>query len=430
MTTVVRVLAVPLLVVSAFATGCPARRDDASGGGTSQTSTGTIASAQRPITGSTATPLPSDLSGLAEAPLLATLPAGVALPPDVAASEPDSWGIELEWSVRLRFAAGPAIERQPWTTLLSGGRITMKLGAPVFVDDRSELRASVGWVGALHVWGSQASAHYRVLPPGSLRAFLNEGRADVVPLAPARVVGGEPGDRLGRKTERVTITTAYGTLELEQIVAPASVRPPLAGDARPPGDAGQTSLSLEGAGDPLCRLLLELVAADRVASGEPCRVDRVPVLADVAYATGGGLTFEATSLHERMVPRWEITFPPAGAPLSPTLSPVPAAHLLVTADALLALRARGEVAQLVLQNDAASPRVAVVDGLAVATIPPGQNAVLDVRAGTYLLEWRTPIGELVERAIEVAAPGRAAAAQLSPVWPAIAAAIPSARIGP
>jgi hypothetical protein len=278
--------------------------------------------------------------------------------------------------------------------------------------------------------GAPEAPPLAVLPAGSLRAFLNEGRADVVPLAPARVVVSEASTRLGRKTERATVTTAYGVLELDQIVAPASLRPAPTGDARPPGDAGGTALSLDGAGEPLCRLLLELVAADRVASGEPCRADRVPVFADVAYATGGGLTFEATSLHERSVPRWEITFPPTGAPLSPALSPAPAAHLLIADDALVAVRARGEIAQLVLQNDAGAPRVAVVDGIAAAIIPPGMQATLSVRAGTYLLEWRTPIGELVERSMEVTAPGRATAAQLSPTLPEIAAAIPSARIGP
>jgi hypothetical protein len=394
------------------------------------------------MAGSITAPLPGDPPGAPEMLALAALPAGVALPADIAASEPDAWGIELEWSVRARFAASPPTElgavvtayptasRDGWSTMLSSGRVSMKLGAPAFVDDHSELRAAVGWVGAIHVWGAPASAHYRVLPAGSLRAFLTEGRADVVPLAPARVSMGEPGSRLGRKTERATITTSYGTIELEQIVAPASLRPAIAqGDARAP-DASGTALSLEGAGDPLCRSLLELIAADRVASAEPCRVDRVPIYVDVAYTTGGELTLEATSLRERTVPRAEIGFPPPGASLSPALAPFANAHLLVSADAFLAVRPRGEVAQLVFQNDARSPRLALLDGVSIATIPAGEKVTLDVRAGTYLAEWRTPIGELVEGAVEVTAPGRVVAAQLSPTLPAIAAAIPSARIGP
>ena len=443
MTKLVSVLAPPVLAtLASLSIACPARRDDPSGPGAATNVTSTVASAQRPITGSVAAPFPSDLPGNPEAIALAALAAGVVLPVDASATEPDPWGIELEWSVRPRFVASPPIElgavptaypaspRDAWKTLLGAGRVSMKLAPPVLVDDRSELRASVGWAGAIHVWGPQTNARYRVLPPGSLRVFLAEGRADVVPLAPARVVATEAGTRLGRKTERATITTAYGTLDLEQIVAPASLRPPPTGDARPAADAGGTAFTLEGAGDPLCRLLLELVAADRVASGEPCRPDRVPVFADVAYTTGGGLTFEATSLHERTVPRWEITFPPASGSLSPTLSPFPSAHLLVANDALLAVRPRGEVAQLVLQNDAGSPRIALVDGIAIATIPAGERSTIDVRAGSYLLEWRTPIGELVEHAIEVNAPGRATAVQLSPTLPAIPAAIPSARIGP
>src|SRR5437763_144069 len=85
---------------------------------------------------------------------------------------------------------------------------------------------------------------YRVLPPGALRAFLDEGRADVVPLAPARVTTGDAGNRLGRATQRSYVTTAYGTIELEQIVAPTSLRPTPAGDARTPGDAGAATASL------------------------------------------------------------------------------------------------------------------------------------------------------------------------------------------
>ena len=421
---------------------CPGRRDDSTGAGVSTNSASAIASAQRPIGGSIAAPMPSDLPGVPETLALAALPAGVALPADATATEPDSWGVELEWSVSPRFAASPRIEigavvitsptpsRDAWRTLLCDGRVSLKLGAPALIDDRSELRAAVGFGGALHVWGSPPDARYRVLPPGSLRAFLDEGRADVVPLAPARVTPGGTGSRFGRETQRTMVTTSYGIIELEQIVAPTSLRPPSAGDARTPGDAGAPTTSLDGAGEPLCRLLLELVAADRVATGEPCRPDRVPVFVDVAYVTGGGLTLEATSLRERTVPRTAMTFPPVSASLSNTAEKTPGAHLLVAADGLLVLRPRGEIAQLVLQNQAGSPRLALVDGVAIAMLPPGESVTLDARAGAYQIEWRTPIGELVEHAVEVTVPGRATASQLSPTVPDIAAAIPSARIGP
>jgi len=320
---------------------------------------------------------------------------------------------------------------------LSAGRTHLRLGPRAFaLDEGDELvgdRRRAGWLLV-------RNAGYRVVPPGALRPLLTERRIDVMPLAPGRLGAGVEASVLGRPAVRHTVTTAYGVLQLDQIVfaakpavapkdagvevgAPlasasvaASVVPPL-----PPAPTVESGL--DGAGEALCRALLELVAAEQTLGGPPCFADRVPARAEIVFARGGGIVLEATSLREAPFPRALLGFPRRGSKL--VVEPL-AEPLGWPLPDLLTLRAKGEPGPLELGAPVGLPRVALIDGVAVFV---HGTQTLSLRAAHYQLEWRTPLFEMVEPLVEVGVPGKAHAS-MGP-WPAGSAApIASVRTGP
>jgi hypothetical protein len=77
----------------------------------------------------------------------------------------------------------------------------------------AELRAKFDRWGHVILWPNLQK--YRVLPAGSLRAALDEGRADVMPVTSGVVSKGKPGKRLGETTRTVTIDSPVGKISLE-----------------------------------------------------------------------------------------------------------------------------------------------------------------------------------------------------------------------
>ena len=426
-------------LVALSSAGCARREGSPPGDGVVSAAPSTTVVAPRPQSSPAAQQL--DPTSPSEGVSLTSLLAGVAVPPDPLADDGEVLGLTMKVEVRPRFASSPpfalgavpsafvAAARGDIVTLdvaLVAGRARLRFGANAPLDEGSELRAARGWAGCLHV--TPGAPRYRVIPPGALRAFLNEHRADVLPLVPARVTFADAAPRFGRAVTRATVVTSYGTIELEQIATP-SARPQTLADARSEV-ALAPSPTLEGAGEPFCRLLLELVAVDRVLGGPPCDIDKAPIHAEIAYASGGGLTFDVTALHEAMIERAAVTFPPAGSTLVESTALTDSVRRLLDDDALLSLRPRGDASTLELINASMQPRVAFVDGLPAVALPPGKRAAIALRAASYLVEWRTPIGEIVEDAHPVAAPGRATASagQFSPS--SSIAPIASARSGP
>jgi hypothetical protein len=176
-------------------------------------------------------------------------------------------------------------------------------------------------------------------------------------------------------------------------------------------------------------MLLELVAADRALGGGPCSESLVPVRAEIAWLAGGGVLIEATSLREGMLARADLAFPQPGSRLVTT----PLGDVRDDAfggDALLAIRSKGEPSSLELANKSPQPRVAIIDGVPVITLAPGAERTISLRAGKYVLEWRTPLGERVERPSELDVPGKASANQWVPAPPSSASPIASVRNGP
>jgi hypothetical protein len=422
------------IVIALGSAACPNARE---AGGVGAAPASSVAPAVRPP--KSVVPRPAALPTTSEDRFVPLLP-GEPLPADPAPLEGETSGIELVVELRPRAlppipvhlgANATAIHATNAANVgtiritIGGGRLRARIGARGFaLDPGWEFRADHRRAGAILVTRGANGSNYRVVPVGAIRALFAERRLDVVPLGTADVVAGAPGSHLGRPTTRTTVTTAYGTLVLDQIVAPPSRTIAARGDAR-----SVEVTEPEGGGEPLCRAVLELVAADRAALGSRCGEGLVPVRADIAWASGGGLLLEVTSLREGNVARAELGFPPAQVPWARG----PLGELraeVVAAETSLGLRPRGEPVSLDVGNRTPSPRILVVDAAPIALVPPGGERSIPLRAGRYLVEWRTALGEVVERATEIEVPGRAVATQWVPAPPSSASPIASARNGP
>jgi hypothetical protein len=419
-----------VVVVAGALVGCPTRRDvgdppppavpSGSIGGT------------KSLVGVALPPAPSDT--VAEPPSVAPLVLGTPLPRDTTLDPLDPTGLDMTWTVVPRDAPPLAPEisaSDQWSIVVGEGRAAVQFGPhSSLAHDGSELRFAHDRAGALHVVDA---GHYRIVPAGAFRAFLDEGRADVLPLAPSTLVQLDAGARFGRPTVHARVTTTYGFVDLEQIVVEPragaiAAKGPNVADARVDA-ATSPSDALDGAGGALCRFLLDLVASDRVVGGEPCASDRVPVHADVSYVVGGGIVVDATALRDATIARDDLAFPPFGATLA-----LPAeehdARMLVLPRTLLSLRAKGDVVPLDLSNESDRTRLALLDGLPILSMPPHTATTITLHAATYRFEWRTPIGEIVEHAFDVVAPSKVVAGQSTPSLPSSPSAMASALKGP
>jgi hypothetical protein len=362
--------------------------------------------------------------------------------------EGEVFGAELLFEVRLRGMPSPPVHlgANPTSIVaaqnaavgvlrvtLGAGRARARFGARAFaMEDGWELRADRHRGGSILLLPHEGALVYRVIPTGALRPLLAERRVDVIALGPTHLAPiAEPASLLGRSLVRTRVTTAWGSLDLEQVVAPTSARPTIKqADARPtPADAEPETQGLEGGGEAWCRSLLELIAADRSAAGPPCSMNLVPVRADVQFVHGGGLVLTATSLREGPVPRADLAFPPSTARMLEVALPEPK-FPLAPAESLFSLRTKGESCSLDLVDKAPAPRLALIDGVPAYMVPAGGDARVSLHAGRYVLEWRTPLGEVVERAVELDAPGRATTAQWVPAPLSSASPMASARNGP
>ncbi len=216
--------------------------------------------------------------------------------------------------------------------LASSGRMRLWFESEAFpLPVHSELRARAAYYGHVLVWPDATA--YRVLPAGSLRALFAERRADVSPLLRAAVRPGGNGSLLGHRTVQTELETSLGVLALEQ-----------------------ANVAGAGAGELLCRLLVELIGAE--PANDACRPERVPLSAQYRWAGGGSIAFVATSLGERKDPAaMSIAVPPDGARWATgELPPSPTA--LLSAAELARFRAR--------PMRAAVPNARVTEGVTFA----------------------------------------------------------------
>ncbi|MBI2394982.1 MAG: hypothetical protein HYV09_35760 [Deltaproteobacteria bacterium] len=442
----------PLALLALLAMGllaCPSARE---GGGAPDS--GTVASiAQAPRAPSIS---PGELASATVTPAddrIIPLASGEKLAPESAADGEVS-GVELLFDVRLRNVPAPplhlgavpgAIATAQATAVgtmratVGAGRVRVRFGRHAFaMEDGWELRADRRRGGAILLYSTGGTPAYRVVPTGALRPLLSERRVDVVPLGPTHLASLAPGTHLGRETVRTRVITAWGVLDLDQIAVSSKTSVSAGGPAasatpRPDarvGDAEAIDPGLDGGGDSLCRALVELVASDRAIGGAPCATDLVPVRADVSFTNGGGVIIDASNVREGAVFRADLSFPPAAARASSDALADPKLPPFAAQEALLAIRAKGEPSSLELLDKSPSPRVAVIDGVPAWLLPAGGEARVSLRAGRYVVEWRSPLGEIVERASEVEVPGRATVSQWVPAPLSSASPMASARNGP
>ncbi len=337
-------------------------------------------------------------------------------------------------------AAGPleALRRKLETklafeTTASRARVALQ-GGTFLVPDGVELRFRNDVLGAILL--APGGSRYRVLPPGSLRTFFDEGRFDVVPLAVAKTAfedsaaGGDsakkPGDGRRKNSANARVLPRGGS-EGRLLVADLPLR-----RRTVTTDRGAVTLdvaNLEGAGEGgvlLCRLFLDLVDASPDVAA--CGLNDLPVRVELhlagetfdarkrARAGAKGIVFEATELVRR--PDATPASTVAGSKESRSENPSPSAFLAPPPNATLLRepltngpgRLMASVADLedlkghrdpdspglTLKNNEGRPFVAWFEGIPIASVSPGESLVVPGLArGRYTLQFRTFLGNVV-----------------------------------
>jgi len=261
---------------------------------------------------------------------------------------------------------------------------------------QSALLARADRYGSLVLWPDER--RYRVLPPGTLRAVLGEGRADRNPMSPGKHEDLGEGERLGFKTRKVKLTSSFGSVLLE--LAP---------------------LIEAGRGAPLlCRLLVEVAGID--PSTKQCRGTEVVLAADYLWsegepAEGGGVRFEVEAVARQTdLPAAELTVPPATARHVASGLPAVKGGRFFSEAELAAFRAEAGPPPSAPAADAPATGLKagnqsdlllylLLDGVPVAAVKPWDEAAIrGPRDGRYSLQWRTFLGDLIGETTEVDLP--------------------------
>lgn len=254
------------------------------------------------------------------------------------------------------------------------GHLQIELTSPTFsLPAGTQLRARADRYGHVVVWPDQRS--YRVAPRGSLRALLNERRADVAPLLAGQLEGEAPGRKLGLATVRRTVDGPMGRLTLESAILPAA------------GSSGTL----------VCRFLLEL--ARLRASGELCAPGEIPVEAHYAWARGGELLFKVSSLQRH--PTWPVTVPLESFDIPPRMPifkpgelPPERSPFLWEQETLAKLwGAESAGAELVLTNPGEVPMYVIVERLPLARVPALSTARWVAPRAALNVSFRDFLGE-------------------------------------
>ncbi len=345
------------------------------------------ASQQSPLPLPPATPLPEDTLSSRELPGV-TLEAAFRwrdVPQPPKAPEVAAAGIhaaqrltELTWKVDLA----------------ETGRMRVQFTSRALpLPPGSELRARHDVHGEVLLW--PALTQYRVVPPGALRTLLGERRVDVTPLSAgsARPVG--EGKRLEIDVRKIEMHGSLGALYLEL------GRVPEAGEGGPL----------------LCRALLEILGVD--PKSPECVAGEVPLYANYAWQSGGGVAFEVTSADRRTdLISTDMLMPPPSAAYAAAGLPSAQGGVFLTRDELAAIRAEplplpasvdpgapGEGFVAVNQTDALF--YLLVDGIPAVAVPPmSERYVAGPLRGRYVVQWRTFLGESIEPPQTVEMPAR------------------------
>ncbi|MBM4357392.1 MAG: hypothetical protein FJ096_04705 [Deltaproteobacteria bacterium] len=319
-----------------------------------------------------------------------------ATKPDAPRLELAGLDLDAQWSWPRRADGGgdeprakPGVDVQ--IHLVASGRMRLALRtATTTLTVGTALLGRSDRYGHLVVWPDRPE--YRAVPPGSLRALLDDRRLDASPLSKASLANLGEGQRLGRPVRRVELTGSYGAITLEL----ARQR-----------EAGAGGLVL-------CRTLVELGGIEPAQA--PCRGGleaEVPLVASYAWGSSQGkeaLRFEVQQLNVHERDATPIPVPPAE--LQPRADGTPSASsvVLVTEEERAALgakeagsaKASAGKGALTAQNRGDRTMFLVVDGSPAAVLAPRARVRLDgVRAGRHRIEWRSFLADETTRPDEV-----------------------------
>ncbi|MCU0693735.1 MAG: hypothetical protein MUF54_20290 [Polyangiaceae bacterium] len=339
---------------------------------------------------------------------------GARMPPDSMPNR-EAAGMTLEaewrWSHLPAPAPGPEVAnpgidrarkltRHLWQIeIAETGRMRIVFDAPSFpLPKFTELRARNDYYGHAMVWPNAEA--YRVVPPGALRALLDERRVDVTPLVAGKITPVyRKGTRHGFPTRSSKVTTPWGSLTLEQLRA----------------------VNVSEGGQLLCRLLVELVGVDPACP--VCEHGKMPVYAVFSWNNDARLEFDVTGLLIRSdFPSSLFMIPPTNAPFGQQALPPIANGIFLTREELNAFRHRAVPPPVPRTDDEAvgapgegfiavnnddAPRYLLLDGVAVAWIPAhGEQYLIGTKPGRYNVQWRSFLGSYLGSAITVQLPGR------------------------
>ncbi len=260
------------------------------------------------------------------------------------------------------------------------GRLRLVFGSRSFpFTTGTELRARDDRYCHVLVWPNAAS--YTPVPPGSLRAVLNEARLDIMPLSEPGAANQGAGSMLGSPTQKQRIETSIGRLELEQMAA------------QTPNPAAAL----------WCRLLVELVAAGPELGA--CRPEAIPLHAEYSWASGGRFEVEVTRLTRKAEnPPENLAVPPLHAELRRGELPVGPFAALLEERELADFRTRAlpppekvdpsaPKIGLVFQNRTEGPRYLLVDGVPVVWLrADAEWLVTGLKSGRYSVQARDFFG--------------------------------------
>ncbi len=254
------------------------------------------------------------------------------------------------------------------TAELDGTTAVVMTGGAFPVPQGSQLLARPDHLGHLLLWPDQAT--YRVLPPGSLPALLRERRVDVAPLVTPKVEKDEQTRerRFGGKVQRAVLNTERGTITLDRIEI---------------ADAPQ-------AGAPLCRLIMEIAAAQ--ALPKVCGAPWLPVRALYELNEEGKLEFVVDKLKIVTDAPSSVEVPPPRARFSSRELPALQPSFLRGAE-LAALTRNDESGTLTVINREEVGAFVLLDNTPVGFVPPkGRSHIAGISKGGYEVALRDFFG--------------------------------------
>lgn len=249
-------------------------------------------------------------------------------------------------------------QRQFEVSLRSHGRMQVTFYGNLFAfDSGTSITSRIENYGHMLLWPDAQS--YRVLPVGSIRTLLSEGRPDVSPVVHLDPEPRAGADTLGRPTQVWTLETSRGKLHLHQAqVEEAELGGPL-----------------------LCRFLLEWLPI--APTSAVCEPGLVPTRAEFESARGAKLVWDTSELEIKSDPEVaKLVVPPREAQFRQYGIPEPGPVL--TSGELGLLRKSTKTGSVTAHNPTTEVQWMLLDGAPVGRIAPRAVwTATGVSQGTY-----------------------------------------------